>query len=517
MSPARLDYSTIKGEFSRRLLAHLIDVGIVFAFTIPFWILLFLILPNFLSLMAAGSLFLIFYISYFSFLEGTRFTTVGKKVFGLYVLSLSLEPISLRQALIRNVMRVTDSFLLYIPIFSEDGRRLGDGAAGTLVVSQEAVSLNIPEPWLCRRILKSPEGTFIEEKAIIRSFLAKLKEESKQISEDALNRLRESLSERLGVPKKEVDGLAIDTFLLSANDVSVGLLALALLTGTIVYDEEKMLRTAQEIYSKASEICYESEIKRRLLTRAKALGTLLKIKSGFKNRINPVNILKAYSYVIPTQFRTNLPYFSLSVLMFLSATVLGYFKLGWLADLFKEIITPVGEGIRELSPAELFFIILLNNARVSLSMCGGGGSVFITPVLLIMNGIMVGSLGRAMQEMGEFLRYYSGIIPHGLLELSAFFMSSASGLRIAKSLILPERGLTRYESMREAVDKSFELGLGSIVFLIPAALIESFATEKLMENPEYATIIGIVTVFLLYSYLSLVGRSRKELTGNSSF
>lgn len=508
MPSAYSDYSIIKGDFSRRLLAHIIDVAIIFAFIIPFWTLFSFILPDFLNLIATGSLFFILYVSYFSFLEGTRFTTVGKKIFGLFVLDLSLEPISLRQALIRNVMRVADSLFIYLPIFNEDGRRLGDGAAGTVVVSEKAASLKIPEPWLCRRILESPEGTFTGEKAIVRSFLIKLREESKQMSKDILDEIRETLSKKLRVATEDVNCLATDTFLLNEDEINTGLLALALLTGTIVYGEEKMLRMAYEIYEKASEICYEPEIRHRFLTKAKVLRTLLQIRSGFKNKINPENILKVYSFVIPTQLRENILYFLLSVLIFLFATLLGYFKLGWLADTLREIIVPVGEEIEELSPAELFFIILLNNARVSISMCGGGGSVFITPVLLMINGVMVGSLGKAMQGMGEFLRYYSGIVPHGLLELSAFFMSSASGLRIAKSLILPDQGLTRYESMKEAVDKSFELGLGSVVFLIPAAVIESFATGKLMGNPEYATIVGVGTAFLLYSYLFLSGRSK---------
>ncbi|HIE23632.1 MAG TPA: hypothetical protein EYP68_05330, partial [Candidatus Korarchaeota archaeon] len=122
MLSADLDCSTIKGTITQRILAHIIDVTIIVGLAIPFWFLISLVLPDFLNFTATGSFAFIIYILYLSILEGTRFTTIGKKIFGLYVLSLDLKPISLRQAFIRNVVRVADSFFLYLPILSKDGR-----------------------------------------------------------------------------------------------------------------------------------------------------------------------------------------------------------------------------------------------------------------------------------------------------------------------------------------------------------------------------------------------------------
>ena len=214
--------------------------------------------------------------------------------------------------------------------------------------------------------------------------------------------------------------------------------------------------------------------------------------------------------MIPNQFRENLNYFLISVLLFMMATFLGYFKLGWLADLFKEVILPAGETIEEISQIGFFIIVFLNNARVSIGMCGGGASVFITIGMLMINGIVVGSFGKAMEGLGKLLIYYSGISPHGFLELSALFMSCASGLRAARSVLFPHPGLSRYESLKRAFDNSFELGFGSIVFLIPAAAIESFITEKLIGDPRYATYVGAGAVSFLYIYLFLAGRKKKN-------
>ncbi len=510
MPSADFDYSLIKGDVIQRILAHIIDIIVVAALTIPFWALFSLYLPGLLNFMASSSLFLVTYVFYLSLMEGTRFTTVGKRRMGLYVLDLNLEPISLRQAFIRNVYRVADSIFLYIPLLSRDGRRLGDGAAGTIVVSEEAIRPKIPSFSLCRKILRAPEGVLIQEKAIIKAFLSELEEESKEMSEDLISRIRDSLSEKLCIDPESVDRLALDAFLLDEEHLRVALLALALLTRTIAFKEEKVIRVAKDIYRRASEICQESRVKLAFQVKAKALEALILIKSGFRNKINLKNILKVYSSVIPTQFMENLNYFLFSVVLFIATALLGYFKFGWLADLFKEAIVPSGEEIGELSQMGLFLLIFLNNVRVSIAMCGGGASVFITPILLMINGIMVGSIGKAMKGLGKFLLYYSGITPHGLLELSAFFMSCASGFKAARAVLFPYNGLSRYESLKKAIDKSFELGFGSIIFLGPAAAIESFVTEKLLGDPRYATYVGAGAASLLYLYLLLAGIIKKK-------
>ncbi|MDQ6692747.1 MAG: RDD family protein [Candidatus Dormibacteraeota bacterium] len=75
--------------------------------------------------------------------------TLGKHVFGLRVVGDRGEPITLSQALIRNLVRIVDFLPLtygvgIIVLFANGhGKRLGDLAAGTVVVREKApVSLN---------------------------------------------------------------------------------------------------------------------------------------------------------------------------------------------------------------------------------------------------------------------------------------------------------------------------------------------------------------------------------------
>ncbi|HIE22621.1 MAG TPA: stage II sporulation protein M, partial [Candidatus Korarchaeota archaeon] len=418
--------------------------------------------------------------------------------------------ISLRQAFIRNVVRVADSFFLYLPILSKDGRRLGDGAAGTIVVSERAIKPAFPSLSRCRRILRAPSGFFIQERIMIRVLLSELDRHSEEVDEKTIAKIRALLTSRLRIDAGDLDRFVTETFQIGEDKVNAAMLAAALLTRTIKFKRERARRLAQGIYDRVLEICQDPRIQRTLRAKAKALRTLDRIRSGFRNKLDIRGLFRVYLFVIPNQFRENLNYFLISVLLFMMATFLGYFKLGWLADLFKEAILPAGETIEEISQIGFFIIVFLNNARVSIGMCGGGASVFITIGMLMINGIVVGSFGKAMEGLGKLLIYYSGISPHGFLELSALFMSCASGLRAARSVLFPHPGLSRYESLKRAFDNSFELGFGSIVFLIPAAAIESFITEKLIGDPRYATYVGAGAVSFLYIYLFLAGRKKKN-------
>lgn len=78
-------------------------------------------------------------LSYFIVLEGLFGKTVGKRLFGIVVVSRDGSAITMRQSAVRNLLRVVDGLLNYVVglivmLLGEDRQRLGDLAAGTLVV-----------------------------------------------------------------------------------------------------------------------------------------------------------------------------------------------------------------------------------------------------------------------------------------------------------------------------------------------------------------------------------------------
>jgi uncharacterized RDD family membrane protein YckC len=77
---------------------------------------------------------------YFSFFEGTSGQTLGKQLVGIKVVDeVTTRPPPMEQALLRNILRIIDSFLFYLVGFilietQPNKKRLGDIVAKTIVV-----------------------------------------------------------------------------------------------------------------------------------------------------------------------------------------------------------------------------------------------------------------------------------------------------------------------------------------------------------------------------------------------
>lgn len=90
---------------------------------------------------APALLWFVVVIGYFVLMEARTGATVGKMVLGMRVRALDGSPITMRQSLIRNVLRIVDGLFGYLvgAIFvwtSDLKQRLGDRVAETVVVSK---------------------------------------------------------------------------------------------------------------------------------------------------------------------------------------------------------------------------------------------------------------------------------------------------------------------------------------------------------------------------------------------
>lgn len=76
---------------------------------------------------------------YFIVLEGLFGQTLGKRLFGIVVVSSDGSPITFGQSLVRNLLRIVDGILNYavalvVMLTNQDRKRVGDFAANTVVV-----------------------------------------------------------------------------------------------------------------------------------------------------------------------------------------------------------------------------------------------------------------------------------------------------------------------------------------------------------------------------------------------
>ena len=97
--------------------------------------MLFTLIP----LMIGGMLWLLAGVLLFSWLEGKYGATPGKYIFGIRVLGTDLRPCGFFRALIRNILKLIDSFFNFLVgvttiALTENWQRIGDLAARTIVV-----------------------------------------------------------------------------------------------------------------------------------------------------------------------------------------------------------------------------------------------------------------------------------------------------------------------------------------------------------------------------------------------
>lgn len=86
-----------------------------------------------------NGIFTLIYLAYFIVLEANSGATLGKRVLKLKVVQVNGSPIEMREAVIRNLLRIVDGFFFYLVgavliWTSPNKQRLGDRVANTIVV-----------------------------------------------------------------------------------------------------------------------------------------------------------------------------------------------------------------------------------------------------------------------------------------------------------------------------------------------------------------------------------------------
>ena len=127
-----------------------------------------------------------------------------------------------------------------------------------------------------------------------------------------------------------------------------------------------------------------------------------------------------------------------------------------------------------------------------------------TVFVLLENAINVGVDSGYLFAHGKGTLFFSLILPHGMLELSAVFLAAAAGLRLGWTVIDPgnrRRGQALAQEGRAMVT----ITLGLIVVLGVSGIIEAFVTPSSL--PTWARItIGAVAVSAFLGYALGFGR-----------
>lgn len=158
------------------------------------------------------------------------------------------------------------------------------------------------------------------------------------------------------------------------------------------------------------------------------------------------------------------------------------------------------EGV--VASPEVSSRIMTNNIQVSIGAVALGFTAGLgTTYMLISNGLLIGSLaGVASNDKIDFV-FWSVILPHGILELTAIAIAGGAGFVIARAIYAPG-DLPRRDALKIAGTEAGKLLIGVAVMLVCAGLIEGFLTPSPLP-PTLKMIVAIMTGIVMVLWFSL--------------
>jgi uncharacterized membrane protein SpoIIM required for sporulation len=122
--------------------------------------------------------------------------------------------------------------------------------------------------------------------------------------------------------------------------------------------------------------------------------------------------------------------------------------------------------------------IITNNIQVTFLAFGFGLTAGLgTTVLLVFNGVHLGSVAGWMMLHGKERALWGWIMPHGATELLAICLAGAAGYLLAAAIVLPGQ-LRRSTALKKAGSDALIIELGCMVMLVIAGLIEGFVSPS---------------------------------------
>src|SRR5947209_5834277 len=158
--------------------------------------------------------------------------------------------------------------------------------------------------------------------------------------------------------------------------------------------------------------------------------------------------------------------------------------------------------------------VFTNNVQVSIYAFAAGIAFCLpTAFILMFNGANVGVAGGLFASVGQSLKFWGLILPHGLLELTAVLIAGGAGLRLGWTLIDPG-DRTRRAALADEGRRALAVVAGLVVVFAAAGTIEGFVTGSSL--PTWARVgIGALGEAVLLTWLIVRGRAAaaRGLTG----
>ena len=193
-------------------------------------------------------------------------------------------------------------------------------------------------------------------------------------------------------------------------------------------------------------------------------------------------------------------------------SVLSWAQVNDFEAMYDPAAKHIGSNRDASSDVEMFGFYVANNIGIAFRCFAWGlflgfGSAFV----LAFNGLLLGAVSAHMLHVGFESTFFSFVIAHGALELTAIVLSGAAGMRLGYAVLAPGT-LSRLESLRLAALEAVELVYGILLMLLLASVIEAFWSSKGTVPVELKLAVGGVLWALVLAYFLWAGRGRRMPT-----
>ncbi|WP_282135310.1 stage II sporulation protein M [Seonamhaeicola maritimus] len=267
------------------------------------------------------------------------------------------------------------------------------------------------------------------------------------------------------------------------------------------------LSYAQTYYPKSKTILYLNNL------AAKAFQKIYKTKREDTNRF--VHFWKIEVPLIVHQYRRYVLY---AFVIFLSFSAIGALSAAY-DDSFVRLIlgdhyvNMTLENIEKGDPVAVYksgsnwgsaFGITLNNLYVGIkAFIFGVFAGLGTGLVMLYNGIMLGSFQYFFYKEGVFWESVRGIWIHGSMEIFAIVIEGAAGLILGASILFPKT-YSRMTSFKMGMKDGVKILISTFPFTIAAGILEGYVTRYSNVMPNWLSVGIILTTLSLITFYYLV-------------
>jgi uncharacterized membrane protein SpoIIM required for sporulation/uncharacterized RDD family membrane protein YckC len=560
---------TIAGIGSRAA-AAVIDTALIALMIMAAWLLLMAPGMRYLgegSWVLAIGLIVTFAImwGYYVLFEGLRDgQTPGKRMLRLRVVQDGGFSVSFAASAVRNLVRVLDmqpfptSLLgLLVAVVSRSGKRLGDMAAGTIVVREhvhhvpvhlapdggdEAAVAVLTESeyallqrFMGRRDALDPQHSATLAMQMAARFEGRLPEAETTMA--SLVRLfeGEQRARARGGAAREAKGAAREQHALVARgaarwqDFSARLhrVQQAGLSSMSEREVTEFVSRYREVATDLARLRTASGGREHdaiyQLSRLVAAGHNLL----YRQRATPGRATWRYlTSAVPSEIRASWMQISLAALLLFGPAIATYLAIVRSPSLAYELMPAnmieraesarareaLGQGYlpedEEIPLPLLASEVATNNIGVTFAAFASGMTAgVLTVLILVSNGVMFGGAVGLFESMDVAHIIWAFVAPHGVIELFAICVAAGGAFHLAAAILLPG-ARTRREAMVVRGRRAIRLIAAATMLLVVAGSIEGFISPRVWPL-EWKLAVSAVTALLLLLFLSL-GRRREH-------